>query len=91
MDYNMKATGITRPFDNLGRVVLPIEIRRLFNLKPRDAVEIYVDEEGIYLKPYHRQESCVFCNSAKDLVPHTKEKYICEGCWETIGSKISNK
>ena len=85
----MRTTGITRPFDNLGRVVLPIEVRRQFNLRPRDSVEILVDEEGIYLKPYYRQESCVFCNSAQNLVPHSKEKYICKVCWGEIGIKMN--
>ncbi len=50
----MKATGIVRKVDELGRVVLPIELRRNLDIKEKDALEIYVDEDKIILKKYRR-------------------------------------
>ena len=56
----MKSTGIVRRIDNLGRVVLPIELRRLFDIEKEDPVEIFVDDNYIMLKKY--QPACIFCN-----------------------------
>ena len=55
----MKATGIVRKVDELGRIVLPIELRRTLNIEIKDPLEIYVDGESIMLKKY--QPACVFC------------------------------
>lgn len=52
----MKSTGIVRKVDELGRVVIPIELRRVLNIEERDAVEIYVDDEKIILKKYVSSE-----------------------------------
>ena len=57
----MKATGIVRKVDELGRIVLPIELRRTLNINIKDPLEIYVDGESIMLKKY--QPACVFCGS----------------------------
>lgn len=73
----MKSTGIVRRIDNLGRVVLPIELRRLFDIDKEDPVEIFVDDNYIMLKKY--QPACIFCNDAKDVV-NFKGKNICEKC-----------
>jgi len=54
----MKSTGIVRKVDELGRVVLPIELRRTLDIAVKDALEIYVDGEQIVLKKY--EPSCVF-------------------------------
>ena len=54
----MKATGVVRPIDNLGRIVLPIELRRIMNLNEKDLLEIFVDDNRIILEKY--QKSCVF-------------------------------
>ncbi|MGC9934456.1 AbrB/MazE/SpoVT family DNA-binding domain-containing protein [Priestia aryabhattai] len=54
----MKATGIVRKLDNLGRVVLPIELRRTLNIKKNDPVEIFVDNENIVLKKYSLNLAC---------------------------------
>ena len=50
----MKATGIVRRIDDLGRVVIPREIRRTIGIKEGDALEIFVDKEscGLMLVPY---------------------------------------
>jgi len=73
----MKATGIVRKIDELGRIVLPIELRRSLDISEKDALEIYVDGNSIILKKY--EPSCVFCGNAKDIVKF-KEKNICPAC-----------
>ena len=61
----MKATGIVRKVDELGRIVLPIELRRTLDINIKDPVEIYVDGDFIMLKKY--EPACVFCGSATDV------------------------
>lgn len=73
----MKSTGIVRKIDNLGRVVLPIELRRIFDIDKEDPVEIFVDDNYIMLKKY--QPACIFCNNAKDVISF-KGKNICQNC-----------
>ncbi|QZY55320.1 AbrB/MazE/SpoVT family DNA-binding domain-containing protein [Crassaminicella profunda] len=78
----MKSTGIVRKVDELGRVVLPIELRRTLNIKEKDALEIYVDKDQIILKKY--EPACIFCGQAKD-VTNFKGKNICPACIEELG------
>lgn len=73
----MKSTGIVRKIDELGRIVLPIELRRNFDIGEKDALEIYVDQDMIILKKFTR--SCVFCNNASDVVEF-RGKNICLDC-----------
>ncbi len=73
----MKSTGIVRKVDELGRVVIPIELRRTLNIDVKDALEIYVDAEKIILKKY--EPACIFCGNA-DQVKHFKNRIICEEC-----------
>ena len=73
----MKSTGIVRKVDELGRVVLPIELRRTLGIDEKDALEIYVDREKIILKKY--EPACVFCGNAEDVV-NFKGKNICSEC-----------
>ncbi len=77
----MKATGIVRPVDPLGRVVIPVELRRNLNIKTDDALEIFVDGEFIMLKKY--EPACIFCGNAKDVV-NVRGKNICKNCLEEI-------
>ncbi|HUW65561.1 MAG TPA: AbrB/MazE/SpoVT family DNA-binding domain-containing protein [Spirochaetia bacterium] len=77
----MKSTGIVRKVDELGRVVIPIELRRTFGIAERDALEIYVDSEKIILKKY--EPACVFCGDASD-VQHYKGKLVCRECAQTL-------
>lgn len=77
----MKSTGIVRRVDGLGRIVLPIELRRIFNLDISDAVEIYTEDDKIILKKFQR--SCVFCNSAEDIVEY-KGKTVCSECMKEL-------
>ena len=62
----MKSTGIVRRVDELGRVVLPIELRRTFGIEEKDALEIYVDDDSIVLRKF--APACVFCGSTDDVV-----------------------
>lgn len=75
----MKSTGIVRKVDELGRVVIPIELRRTLNIEEKDSLEIYVDGEHIILKKY--EPACIFCGNAKDVIVY-KGKNICPGCME---------
>jgi transcriptional pleiotropic regulator of transition state genes len=80
----MKSTGVVRRVDELGRVVIPIELRRTMEIAEKDALEIYVDGECIILKKY--QPACIFCGNAKDVV-NIKGKNICSDCLAEIKSK----
>jgi len=73
----MKSTGIVRKVDELGRVVLPIELRRTLDIAEKDALEIYVDGPTIILKKY--EPACIFCGNAKDVIAY-KGKNICPDC-----------
>ena len=73
----MISTGIVRQVDELGRVVLPKELRDTLDIAEKDPLEIYVDENKILLKKY--QPGCVFCNSAKEVTNY-KGKNICPNC-----------
>lgn len=62
----MKSTGIVRKVDELGRIVLPIEMRRTLDIAEKDTLEIYVEGDSIILRKF--QAACVFCDSAKDII-----------------------
>jgi transcriptional pleiotropic regulator of transition state genes len=80
----MKSTGIVRRVDELGRIVLPIELRRTLEIAEKDALEIYVDGESVILKKY--QPACIFCGNAKDVVNY-KGKNICPACFKELSDK----
>ncbi|MEW6446883.1 MAG: AbrB/MazE/SpoVT family DNA-binding domain-containing protein [Bacillota bacterium] len=73
----MKSTGIVRKVDELGRVVIPIELRRTLGIEEKDALEIYVDNEKIILKKY--EPACIFCGNAAD-VQHYRGRLVCREC-----------
>lgn len=77
----MKSTGIVRKVDELGRVVLPIELRRTLNINIKDSLEIYVDGDKIILRKYH--PACIFCGDA-DNIEHFKGKNVCQACIDEI-------
>lgn len=80
----MKATGIVRKVDELGRIVLPIELRRTLNINIKDPIEIYVDGDFILLKKY--EPACIFCGDAKDVtVIHGKS--VCSKCIDELKQK----
>lgn len=82
----MKSTGIVRKVDELGRVVIPIELRRTLGIEEKDALEIYVDSEKIILKKY--EPACVFCGNAIDIT-HFKGKNVCRECAQAMGEQAA--
>jgi transcriptional pleiotropic regulator of transition state genes len=82
----MKSTGIVRKVDELGRIVLPIELRRTLGIDEKDALEIYVDQEKIILKKY--EPACVFCgNASENQLFHGKN--VCRDCAIAMGETVS--
>lgn len=73
----MKSTGIIRKVDELGRVVLPSELRKNLNINIKDSLEIYVSGDSIILKKY--SPTCIFCNSS-DNIEIFKGKNVCKKC-----------
>ena len=78
----MKSTGIIRRVDELGRVVIPIEIRNQFNIVEKDPIEIYVEGSRIVLKKF--EPNCIFCGNTHDLLSY-HDKLICKKCANQIG------
>ena len=79
----MKSTGIVRKVDELGRIVLPIELRRTLDIAERDSLEIFVSEDTIILKKF--QPTCVFCDSSKNIINY-KGKNVCSACIASLGN-----
>ena len=77
----MKSTGIIRRVDELGRIVIPIELRNKLKIAEKDPIEIYVDGSSIVLKKL--EETCVFCGSTKN-VKKCKDKLVCVKCIKSI-------
>lgn len=73
----MKSTGIIRRVDELGRVVIPIELRNKFGIAEKDPIEIYVEGSNIILKKH--EPNCIFCGNSKNLTEY-KGKLICDKC-----------
>ena len=61
----MKSTGMVRKVDELGRIVIPIEMRRTLDIEEKDVLEIFVEEDRIILRKH--EVACVFCDSTKDV------------------------
>ena len=81
----MKSTGIVRKVDELGRIVLPIELRRTLGIEEKDRIEIFVEGESVILRKY--QPACIFCDNAKDLILY-KGKNICPDCIRNMASQF---
>ena len=77
----MKATGIVRKLDQLGRIVIPKELRTTFDLNENDPIEIFVDGSDIILRKY--QPACIFCNEATDVLQFDG-KNVCKKCLAKI-------
>ncbi len=78
----MKATGIIRKVDELGRIVLPVEIRRTLDIAERDELEIFMEDDRIVLQKF--EHSCIFCGSAKALISF-QGKNVCTECLRKLG------
>jgi len=81
----MKSTGVVRKVDELGRIVIPIELRRTMGIEEKDALEIYVDNDKIILKKY--EPACIFCGNAEE-VSNYKGKNICRNCLTEIAKQV---
>ena len=77
----MKSTGIVRKVDELGRFVLPKELRETFKIDHKDPLEIYVDGDCIMLRKY--EPACIFCGSANEVVNYM-DKRVCRECIENL-------
>lgn len=80
----MKATGMIRCLDQLGRIVIPIELRRVLDIEIGDGLEFYSDENAIVLKKY--EPACIFCDNAKDIRVY-KGKNVCGECYAELKKK----
>lgn len=80
----MKTTGIVRKIDDLGRMVIPIELRKTMNINKKDPMEIFVDGDKIILSKY--EPACIFCGSADDVIEF-EGRTICGSCKEKIAKK----
>ena len=81
-----KSTGIVRRIDELGRVVIPIEIRNKFDIKEKDPIEIYVNGSSIILKKF--ESNCIFCGESKNLIKY-KDKLFCNNCAKKITDTLN--
>ncbi len=77
----MKSIGIVRKVDELGRIVLPVELRRTLDIAERDALEIFVEGSAVVLKKY--RPTCIFCDGVKDLSIY-RGKNICPECLKNL-------
>ncbi|WP_438435440.1 AbrB/MazE/SpoVT family DNA-binding domain-containing protein [Gorillibacterium sp. sgz500922] len=82
----MKATGIVRRVDELGRVVIPMELRRTLGIGEKDPLEIFVDGERIVLRKY--APGCIFCGSSEQL-RSVKDKLVCLSCAQAIAKEAA--
>lgn len=81
----MKSTGMVRRVDELGRIVLPIEIRKVLDIKVKDHIEIFTDDNRIILQKY--QPFCIFCGNAENVV-YFAEKRVCAECIEKLKQQL---
>lgn len=77
----MQSTGIVRKIDELGRIVIPIDLRRHLNIDSCDPMEILIGEEEIILKKF--VQSCVFCGKAEHTFQF-KNQYVCRDCQQAL-------
>jgi len=77
----MKSTGMIRQLDSLGRIVLPIELRRTLEINTKDMLEIFVEGSSVILRKY--EPNCHFCGSSHNLISY-KENLICRHCLKEL-------
>lgn len=78
-----KATGIVRNVDELGRIVIPVELRRMLGVEVTDPIEVYTTEEQIILKKY--EPACLFCHDSGEMT-YFKGKLVCRTCLSDISN-----
>lgn len=79
----MKSTGIVRPIDQLGRIVLPKELRETLSISPKDSLEVFVENDKIILKKY--APNCCFCGN-DDEMSLFRGKLICRECIKKLST-----
>lgn len=84
----MKSTGVVRKIDELGRIVLPSELRRVFGIHEGDELEISVDGERVILQK--RQDLCVFCGADQPEIEY-KDRRICQSCAAELGTRTAGE
>lgn len=84
----MKSTGIVRPVDMFGRIVLPKELRSTLGITEKDSLEIFVEDSAIILKKY--QPSCIFCGSM-DRISNFKDHNVCLKCVERLSKRLDEE
>jgi len=81
----MKTTGIVRKIDQLGRVVIPIELRRTLGIDEKDSLEFFVDGNKIILRKY--EPDCIFCSNTNDIMVF-RGKRVCKICVRIQGQMV---
>ena len=81
----MKSTGIVRKLDELGRIVLPIELRRTLNIEDKAPLEIFVEDNKIVLQKY--QPACIFCGNAEGVFDY-KGRNVCRDCARELNKDL---
>jgi transcriptional pleiotropic regulator of transition state genes len=81
----MKSTGMVRRVDELGRIVLPIEIRKVLDIKVKDHIEIFMDDGRIVLQKC--QPFCIFCGNGENIV-YFGGKRVCSECIEKLKEQL---
>ncbi|HZG83865.1 AbrB/MazE/SpoVT family DNA-binding domain-containing protein [Paenibacillus sp.] len=83
----MKSTGVVRKVDELGRIVIPMELRRTLGIGEKDPLEVFVDGERIVLRKY--APGCVYCGSVDDGLKTLLDKLVCRKCTEQIAEQLT--
>ncbi|MBP2655704.1 MAG: abrB [Firmicutes bacterium] len=81
----MKSTGVLRKVDELGRVVIPVELRREMGIEQKDSLEIFVDDDNIVLRKH--EPGCIFCGEVSN-VTWFKGKNVCKACMVSMAGAI---
>lgn len=77
----LRSRGITRGVDELGRVVLPLEYRKVLDIEPKDRVKITLKDNGFFIAK--TQSQCCFCHEAKELI-ELNDKKVCKNCLKLL-------
>lgn len=83
----MKSTGLVRKVDELGRIVLPVECRRVMEIEDKDALEVFVEDNTIILKKY--EPACIFCGESRDVVTF-KGRNVCPVCAKSLAKRYAD-
>jgi len=81
----MKSTGVVRKVDELGRIVLPKELRTVLNINEKDSIEIFTDNDKIILQKY--QPACTFCSNVNNII-YFSGKRVCADCIEKLKAQL---